>query len=88
VVAHVAASGATPDQAALQSLEAATRKARGLWLRLEVSDAAAALVAAAKELDTIVVESPRGKRRLFTPPSFARQLLRAGAREMLVLAPR
>jgi len=45
-------------------------------------------VAAAKELDTIVVESPRGKQRLFTPPSFANRLLRAGARELIALAPR
>ena len=51
-------------------------------------DPAAALVAAAKELDTIVVESPRGKKRLFTPPSFANRLLRAGARELIALAPR
>jgi hypothetical protein len=55
---------------------------------LEAADPAAGLVAAAKEFDTIVVESPRGKRRLFTPPSFAIRLLRAGARELIALAPR
>jgi two-component system sensor histidine kinase KdpD len=87
-VAHVNTPGTTPDPAAIEKLQAATRAARALWLPIEAADPAAALVAAAKPLDTIVVESPRGKRRLFAPPSFARQVLRAGAREMLALAPR
>jgi hypothetical protein len=59
-----------------------------VWLLLENTDAAAALIAVATGLDTIVVESPRGKRRLFMPSSFARRLLRAGVREMIALAPR
>jgi hypothetical protein len=42
----------------------------------------------AKDLDTIVIESPRAKQRLFGAPSFAIRLLRAGARELIVLAPR
>jgi two-component system sensor histidine kinase KdpD len=88
VVVHVSTPGATPDQNALEVLQKAARAARAQWLRLEDKDPAAALVAAAKELDTIVVESPRGKKRLFTPPSFANRLLRAGARELIALAPR
>lgn len=88
VVVHVSTPGATPDQKALEVLQKAARAARAQWLRLEDKDPAAALVAAAKELDTIVVESPRGKQRLFTPPSFANRLLRAGARELIALAPR
>jgi two-component system sensor histidine kinase KdpD len=88
VVVHVSTPGATPDQKALEVLQKAARAARAQWLRLEDKDPAAALVAAAKELDTIVVESPRGKKRLFTPPSFANRLLRAGARELIALAPR
>jgi two-component system sensor histidine kinase KdpD len=87
-VVHVSTPGATPEGAALERLQAATRTARALWMPLEGADPAAVLVAAAKELDTIVVESPRGKRRLFMPVSFAKSLLRAGAREMIALAPR
>jgi two-component system, OmpR family, sensor histidine kinase KdpD len=87
-VAHVSSMGATPDAAALERLKAATRAARAQWLLLEGSDPAATLVAAAKDLDTIVVEAPRSKRRFFMPASFAKQLLRAGAREMIALAPR
>ncbi len=86
-VVHIATPGATPDPAAIERLQQATRIARGVWLQIEAPDPAAALVATAKELDTIVVESPRGKRRLFTPPSFANRLLRAGARELIALAP-
>ncbi|MGA2394767.1 MAG: hypothetical protein ABSH03_15600 [Candidatus Lustribacter sp.] len=88
LVVHVSLPGATPDPQALEALQRAARAARAQWLRLEDKDPAAALVAAAKELDTIVVESPRGKQRLFTPPSFANRLLRAGARELIALAPR
>ena len=88
LVVHVSVPGATPDPKALELLRKAARAARAQWLQLEDKDPAAALVAAAKELDTIVVESPRGKQRLFTPPSFANRLLRAGARELIALAPR
>ncbi|HEV8020223.1 MAG TPA: hypothetical protein VGP41_03100, partial [Candidatus Lustribacter sp.] len=88
LVVHVSLPGATPDPQALEALQKATRAFRAQWLRLENRDPAAALVAAAKELDTLVVESPRGKQRLFTPPSFANRLLRAGARELIALAPR
>ncbi len=87
VVVHVSTPGVTPAPSALDVLQKATRAARAQWLPLEAPDPAAALVAVAKELDTIVVESPRGKRRLFTPPSFANRLLRAGARELIALAP-
>lgn len=88
LVVHVSLPGATPDAQALEALQKAARGARAGWLRLEDKDPAAALVAAAKELDTIVVESPRGKQRWFTAPSFANRLLRAGARELIALAPR
>ncbi len=88
VVVHVSTPGATPQPQALERLQQAARTARAQWLALAAPDPAAALVATAKELDTIVVESPRGKRRLFTPPSFANRLLRAGAREMIALTPR
>ena len=76
------------DAAVLGKLEAAARTARATWQVSEAVDPAAALVAMAKEFDTIVVESVARTRRLFMPDSFARQVLRAGCREMLVLAPR
>lgn len=88
LVMHIALPGKEPPAAFVESLTKMTRAAKGKW-RLEVnSDPAAALVAAAGELDVLVVESPRVKARLFGPPSFAIKLLRAGAHELLVLAPR
>ena len=87
-VAHVTAPGESSDPAALELLQNATRTARGKWLPLAGADAAVALVAAAKDLDVLVVESPRGKHRLFSAQSFAKRVLRAGAQEMIVLTPR
>jgi hypothetical protein len=46
------------------------------------------LVGEAGPADTLVVESARGKHRLFEPASFASRLAKAGARDLLVLAPR
>jgi len=87
-VVHVRLPGATPDPAALAALETATRNAHGQWKVIESADAFAALSGAAGELDVVAIESARGRKRLFGPPSFAVRLLRAGCREMLVLAPR
>jgi two-component system sensor histidine kinase KdpD len=88
LVVHVQLPGAATDPAVLEKLKAATKTARAQWKLIEAPDAAAALVATAGDLDALVVESARGKHRLFTPVSFALRLLRAGAREMLVLGPR
>jgi two-component system sensor histidine kinase KdpD len=88
VVMHVAAPGKELAAPVLQALEKATHAAKGKW-RLEVNpEPAAALAAAAGERDVLVVESLRGKQRIFGAPAFAVKLLRAGARELLVLAPR
>lgn len=84
---HVHAPGLKPDEALVERLAKAAAVARARWVVVEGADAAATLVGLAKELDTIVVESPRAKRRLFMPPSFANKLLRAGARELIALAP-
>jgi hypothetical protein len=85
---HVALPGKEPDASAIELLVKATRTAKAKWL-LEVNiDPAAALAAAATDLDVLVVESPRNKHRLFGPASFAVKMLRAGAKELLVLAPR
>jgi hypothetical protein len=45
-------------------------------------------VAAAGERDVLMIESLRSKQRMFGAPSFAVKLVRAGARELLVLTPR
>jgi hypothetical protein len=86
LVVHVRAPGAN-DAAALERLQKAAKTARAAWKVIEATDPAAALVSAAGGLDAIAVESARGKHRLFTPASFALRLLRAGARELLVLGP-
>jgi two-component system sensor histidine kinase KdpD len=88
LVMHVAAPGKETPPALIERLANATRAGKGKW-RLEVNpEPAAALAAAAGERDVIVIESLRGKQRMFGPPPFAVKLIRAGARELLVLAPR
>ncbi len=87
LVVHVQSPGAVTDPAAVEKLKSAAKTARAQWKLIDAPDAAAALVSTAGDLDALVVESARGKHRLFTPVSFALRLLRAGAREMLVLGP-
>lgn len=85
---HIALPGKNVPSATLEKLAAAVTTAHGKW-RLEGNiDAAAAMVAATGETDVLAFESPREKHRLFGPMSFATRALRAGARELLVLAPR
>jgi hypothetical protein len=72
----------------MDDLATATRSARGEWKEIESADPVMGLLRLAGELDVLAVESARGRRRLFGPSSFAARLLRAGAREMLVLTPR
>jgi hypothetical protein len=88
LVMHVALPGKEPPASIVDAFVKATRSAKAKW-RIEVnSDPAAALVAAMTDLDVLVVESPRVKHRLFGPSSFAAKAMRAGAKELLVLAPR
>jgi two-component system sensor histidine kinase KdpD len=88
LVMHVALPGKEPPPELIDTLAKAARAAKGKW-RLEVnSDPAAALTAAVGDLDVLVVESARVKPRFFGPAPFAVKLMRAGARELLVLAPR
>jgi two-component system sensor histidine kinase KdpD len=88
LVVHVQDPAAPGDPAIIDKLKKAAKTARATWKLVEAADAAAALVATADGLDALVVESARGKHRLFTPASFALRLLKAGAREMIVLGPR
>jgi two-component system sensor histidine kinase KdpD len=87
LVVHVRAPGAPIVPAFRMQLDEMVRKAHAHLEIVDHRDPAAALVGLAKELDVIAVESPRGRRRFFSPPSFAKQLLQAGCREMLVLTP-
>jgi two-component system sensor histidine kinase KdpD len=70
-------------------LARATAAARGVFVAETAPDAAAHVVRVLGEGDVLAVESPRRpKRRFFGRPSFAVRALAAGARELLVLAPR
>ena len=85
-VVHVARSSAVHD-ARLDALARATRAARGSFFADVADGAAARLAAIAQPDDALVCESPRRPRGPFSSASFALRLWRAGARELLVLAP-
>lgn len=81
-------AGPPGSDAAAPQLEAAARAARGRWRRIAAANPVTALLDVAGEHDVIAVESPRSKRGFFGRVPFAQRLLRAGCRELLVLAPR
>ncbi len=88
--------GTAPRERDLQLVERMTRLARRLGVELKVvtvpkgdGDTATRLVGMLAPGDILAVESPRRGRRLpFGRRSFAVRTLAAGARELLVLAPR
>jgi two-component system sensor histidine kinase KdpD len=88
-VAHVAPRSDTSDSETLAELRELCRDLRGRWVSEVGADAARALIAAARAdgATTIAVEGRRTKVRLFGRAPFARRLLRAGAKEVLVLTP-
>jgi two-component system sensor histidine kinase KdpD len=88
LVVHVARPGPSLEPEFAKKLHDAVDAAHAHLEIIESRDPAVALLGAAKALDVIAIESPRAKQRFFSPASFAVQLLRAGCREMLVLAPR
>jgi two-component system sensor histidine kinase KdpD len=86
-VAHVALRSDASDSDALAELREVCRDLRGRWVSATGADPARGLIAAA-QIDgatTIAVEGRRTKIRLFGRAPFARRLLRAGAKELLVL---
>jgi two-component system, OmpR family, sensor histidine kinase KdpD len=87
-VVAVLGPGEDLRQPVLDALRKATRAAKGNFLADRAEHPAQRLVAIAGPTDVIAVESPRRGRRLFGKSSFALRLLRAGAREVIVLAPR
>jgi two-component system sensor histidine kinase KdpD len=86
-VVLVAASDAVTPENVLGAVTQAAQRVHGTFALESARDPAAHLVSLAQPFDVIAVESPRGARRLFSPPSFALRLLRAGARELIVLRP-
>ena len=87
-VVAVTASDDPAARTAIDALAAATAAVRGTFLADVASDAALRVVETLAEGDVLAVESPRAKRRLFGARSFAVRVLAAGARELLVFAPR
>jgi len=87
-VAHIAPRSDASDSDALAELRELCRDLRGRWISETGNDPARGLVAAALAdgATTIAVEGRRTKVRMFGRAPFARRLLRAGARELLVLA--
>ena len=75
-------------RATIDVLSRATTAAHGNFVADVAADAAVRVVETLTEGDVLVVESPRGRRGLFGKRSFAVRALAAGARELLVLAPR
>jgi two-component system sensor histidine kinase KdpD len=86
LVMHAGLPGRPPPDV-LERFASVVRAAKGKWRYVVSADPAVALIAACGDHDVLVVESARGKQRLFGPRSFAARLLAAGVREMLVLAP-
>jgi two-component system, OmpR family, sensor histidine kinase KdpD len=88
-VLHVTRSRGAADTRIVSALEEASRRVRARWRSIEHADPARGLLeAAAVDRSTIAVEGARNLPRwprLGTP--FARRLLDAGAKQLLILAP-
>ena len=87
-VVSVTASDDPTARAAIDALAAATAAARGTFVADVAPDAAVRIVETLAEGDVLAVESPRRTRGWFGKRSFAVRVLAAGARELLVFAPR
>jgi len=71
----------------LTELRTLCRDLRGRWVQQTADDTARGLIeaAAADGATTIMIEGARTRPKLFSGPSFARRLLKAGVQDMLVL---
>jgi two-component system sensor histidine kinase KdpD len=88
-VVAITARDDAQTRAAVDALALATSAVNGTFVADVAPDAALRAVAMLVDGDVLTVESPRyAKRRFFGKPSFAVRALAAGARELLVLAPR
>jgi two-component system sensor histidine kinase KdpD len=75
-------------RAAVDALARAATEAHGSFIAEVAPDAAVRVVEMLAEGDVLAVESPRKRRGWFGKSSFAVRALAAGARELLVFAPR
>jgi two-component system, OmpR family, sensor histidine kinase KdpD len=88
-VVAITAQDDPATRAAVDALSRATSAVHGSFVADVAPDAAVRIVQLLAAGDVLAVESPRHpKRRFFGKPSFAVRALAAGARELLVLAPR
>jgi two-component system sensor histidine kinase KdpD len=87
-VVAVTAGDDPPVRAAIDALNAATASVHGTFVADVAADAAVRIVETLADGDVLAVESPRRRRTFFGKRSFAVRALAAGARELLVFAPR
>ncbi len=88
-IAHVTKPREAADRALVERLRAEARKTNVEWIESSGPDVAKRLLEIARERPetTIALAGTRRTPRWLQPPSFARRLLDAGARELLVLTP-
>jgi two-component system sensor histidine kinase KdpD len=87
-VVHIQEKGRATAPDVLEALKEATESVQARWVYASANDAAKALVPLARERGALLaVEGARATPRWPRGPTFARRVLEAGARELLVLAP-
>lgn len=88
-VIHVAKNVEAADQRVVTALEETARRVRAKFVTVTGTDSARALLAATAQFGstTIALEGARNKPRWPRGTPFARRLLEAGAKQLLVLAP-
>lgn len=86
-IAHVVGKDDRVDAAAVETMQNEARKTNIEWIDDAADDVPRRLleIARRKAETTIAIGGTHRPPRLFAPPSFARRLLEAGARELLVL---
>ena len=88
IVVHIQQKGRVTPPAVLAELKAAAEAVHARWIYASAADAAKAIVPLAREHNAfLAVEGARATPRWPLGPTFARRVLEAGARELLVLAP-
>jgi two-component system sensor histidine kinase KdpD len=88
-IVYVASPKEPPDPKIIDRLRGEARKTNVEWIEASAEDVPKRLLEIGRERaeTTIALSGPRRSRRWPAPPSFARRLLDAGARELLVLMP-
>jgi two-component system sensor histidine kinase KdpD len=88
-IAHVVEPNARVDDAIVEALRAEARKTNAEWIADRAENVPERLLAIArsKPETTIALAGTHRPPRWLSPPSFARRLLDAGAKELLILMP-